>query len=337
MELVNIGPIDLRKRGGVITAANEAVIAFEKTGFKNTNLSTLGPSKTSILIKIYYNCLKIAASKSEVKYIFHLTFRNIFIFFPLISILVFFRKTTIVRKFAGDLDLRYVKSNMLQKYIISQTLKRVSKFYVETAFLKNKLENLLNKSRTNLGIWENTRDTTGISPCVRETLTNKLVFISRVSKDKGIERILSVLPHIKNPELSLDVYGPLEDISAAEIDVVANYKGILSSEEQVIEVLKTADALILPSTYASEGCPGILIEAMSVGTPVIVSNWRALPEVVENGGVVLNDFEYRSFCEAIISIRKDRKFFSEAAIQKSKDYDTFQVHKRIVREIHNIV
>lgn len=337
MELVNIGPIDIQKRGGVINAVNETVMAFEKEGCENTNLSTFGKMKILVMFEIYIKCLIFVTIKKNSIYIFHLTFRNIFLFFPLILCLTSLRQKVIIRKFAGDMDIRFFNSSRLQKYILIKVLSKVNKFYYETEFLKNKMEELLDGQFTNFGIWENTRNTTTTISGVKEKLTNNFVFISRISRDKGVARILSVLPHIKNLQFSFDFYGPLEDVTADEINLVANYKGVLCSEKEVIEVLRAADALILPSTYMSEGCPGVLIEAMSVGTPTIVSNWRALPGLIENCGIVLKDFHHNDFRDAIVSIRNNYENLSKESIKRSVEFDTIFVHRRIIKELENIV
>lgn len=59
-----------------------------------------------------------------------------------------------------------------------------------------------------------------------------------------------------------------------------------------------ADLLMLPSNY--EGLPIVIIEAMSMGKPVVASNVGGISEIVKNGenGFVLEN-DAKSFCEKI--------------------------------------
>jgi glycosyltransferase involved in cell wall biosynthesis len=50
-------------------------------------------------------------------------------------------------------------------------------------------------------------------------------------------------------------------------------------------LLQIAEALVFPSEYEGFGAP--VIEAMTLGTPVVCSDRAALPEVAAEGGLVL--------------------------------------------------
>jgi glycosyltransferase involved in cell wall biosynthesis len=51
--------------------------------------------------------------------------------------------------------------------------------------------------------------------------------------------------------------------------------------EDSLALIRDAAALVLPS-QESEGCPNVVLEAMALGTPVIVSDHGPLPELVEH-------------------------------------------------------
>ncbi|HTD85549.1 MAG TPA: glycosyltransferase family 4 protein, partial [Candidatus Binatia bacterium] len=65
------------------------------------------------------------------------------------------------------------------------------------------------------------------------------------------------------------------------------YKGFVSGDEKR-GLLRTSDCLCFPTYYEAESFGLVVIEAMAYGLPVVVTNWRSVPEVVppEYGHVV---------------------------------------------------
>ena len=61
-----------------------------------------------------------------------------------------------------------------------------------------------------------------------------------------------------------------------------HYGGLVPFYKSV-EVLKNYFALLFPTYYEGEGFAGTLIDALAAGVPVIASDWRYNPEIVEDG------------------------------------------------------
>ena len=59
------------------------------------------------------------------------------------------------------------------------------------------------------------------------------------------------------------------------------------SREEIIELLNLAEVFVFPSFFEGFGIPNI--EAMACGCPVITSNAFAIPEVVGDAALILND------------------------------------------------
>jgi len=60
------------------------------------------------------------------------------------------------------------------------------------------------------------------------------------------------------------------------------YKGFVSGEEKR-GLLRTSDCLCFPTYYEAESFGLVVIEAMAYGLPVVVTNWRGVPEVLPEG------------------------------------------------------
>ena len=75
------------------------------------------------------------------------------------------------------------------------------------------------------------------------------------------------------------------------------------------------DALVFPSRYEGFGAP--VAEAMVRGVPVISSNTTSLPEVVADGGVLLDPDDPVACATAIESVAADRAELSRRARERS--------------------
>lgn len=105
----------------------------------------------------------------------------------------------------------------------------------------------------------------------------KFIFISRCLKEKGIETCIQAISKFnqnsKSEKASLDIYGcdmkeylklfPKNNLLNANIKL----KGWT---DNTIETLLKYHAIIFPSTYR-EGIPRVILEAMSIGMPYIIS------------------------------------------------------------------
>lgn len=132
----------------------------------------------------------------------------------------------------------------------------------------------------------------------------RLVFISHVKQSKGINEILEVSKRLP-PDYTLDIYGPIKDESyTADYFKQYNvtYRGTINPD-QVTNTLINYDILLLPTFHSGEGYPGIVIEAFSVGIPVIATNFGGIPEIVTDryNGRLISPQNTDELEEAILS------------------------------------
>jgi glycosyltransferase involved in cell wall biosynthesis len=113
-----------------------------------------------------------------------------------------------------------------------------------------------------------------------------IIFVGRLSYEKGIMTLLQAMKEL-NDEVKLLIVGdgPLRDevIKFIQKNNLKNIKYLgPQKREKVLELIGKAKFLVFPSLWF-EGFPMVLLEAFSVGTPVLASNLGGIPEIVEEG------------------------------------------------------
>ncbi|WNB16865.1 glycosyltransferase family 4 protein [Marivirga arenosa] len=93
---------------------------------------------------------------------------------------------------------------------------------------------------------------------------------------------------------------------AKNLGIQQNVK-FLGYQNNAVEYIKAADIMVMPSKI--EGLPGVILEALSCGVPVIASNVGGIPEVVHNeqNGYVIEEFDKPSYISKIKKVLNDQK------------------------------
>ena len=76
------------------------------------------------------------------------------------------------------------------------------------------------------------------------------------------------------------------------------------TEEEKWELLRGADVFLFPTLYEGFGIP--VIEAQSVGVPVVTSNISSLPEVAGDGAIFVDPFSTESIAQGICQVLSDQ-------------------------------
>jgi glycosyltransferase involved in cell wall biosynthesis len=254
----------------------------------------------------------------------------------LVTLARLFRINIIIRAFGGAMDLHYEASNSLWQAIYRYTLKKSLIFYLETKALKNYFDG----HSSNIKQLVNPRKPVTKQPAKEpKSFKGRFVFIGQIRKDKGINEILYAIKNV-DPSVIIHIYGPIieDDLVFIEKEI-PNYKGILAID-QVVNTLHNYDVLLLPTYYQGEGYPGIIVEAFSIGMPVISTNWRAIPELVKNNinGVLIDPKSPDALIRAINQFGKlDYSVMSQRALESfNQNFQTNNVMGSVENDIKRV-
>jgi glycosyltransferase involved in cell wall biosynthesis len=133
-----------------------------------------------------------------------------------------------------------------------------------------------------------------------------VLFVGRLDPAKGIVELLEAFASLasRRPNLRLAFVGDgpgREQLRCKVKDLRREDRVRLAGacpSEKVPQWLAAANVLALPS-YA-EGCPNVVIEALSCGRPVIATNVGGIPELVsEKSGILVAPRDSRALARAI--------------------------------------
>ena len=154
----------------------------------------------------------------------------------------------------------------------------------------------------------------------------RLCTFSRVMKEKGIEdavnAVKTVNEHFGRIVYTLDIYGQVDSAQTewfnelkSTFPLYIKYGEFVPFDKSV-EVLKNYFALLFPTYYEGEGFAGTLLDAMAAGVPVIASDWRYNPEIVnEKTGYVYPVHDNHAFVTTLISVGNN----SDLLLSKKSD------------------
>lgn len=208
------------------------------------------------------------------------------------------KKTVVLRKFGGSFDLYMSKVSSKKQAVAVSTLKKCDLIFLETLSSISHIKSLVGAD-IKIEWFPNVRNKTSQKRNSKD-FNNRLVFLSHISDEKGVGDILEMSKQLKG-RYSINLYGAIKEDKYIDFDWDAhgvNYHGEISSDK-VPEVLKDSSLLLLPSYR--EGYPGIIIEALSVGLPVLSTTAGGIPEMISNGveGFLITPGDVDSACRYI--------------------------------------
>jgi glycosyltransferase involved in cell wall biosynthesis len=180
-----------------------------------------------------------------------------------------------------------------------------------------------------------------LPPRTYNTSHVRFMFAGNIRRTKGCGELFAAFSELRrrlreqnhDVRVTLDMYGPIygvaseapEGIEAAQQDADITFHGNVPNE-----VLRGAyiarDVFVFPSYWPTEGHSGALIEALFHGTPIVASDWRANPEVIQDGinGLLCKHHDVVTLADCMMRLALDvelRKKLSAGAVASARQYD----------------
>lgn len=152
----------------------------------------------------------------------------------------------------------------------------------------------------------------------KTTAPPSIVFMGLVNDGKGAMRVLETAAllrsaghcfvvrlagELESPEYGAQLRGFIAE-HALDDDVV--FEGVVSGRAKD-ELFADAAVFLFLTRFESETFPTVVLEAMSAGVPVVASDWRGIPDMVEPGvsGLLVRDGDPAAAAEVIGELLRD--------------------------------
>ncbi len=111
----------------------------------------------------------------------------------------------------------------------------------------------------------------------------------------------------------------------------------LENEKNIFDIINIFDVFILPS-IENEDFPNVILEAMSLGKPIIGTNIAGIPEQIENGvnGFVVAPQDIYSLSNAVILLIKDKKKREQMGAKSLERFNRLFSYKIVINKYINL-
>lgn len=175
----------------------------------------------------------------------------------------------------------------------------------------------------------------------------KFVFMARLLKEKGIGYFIEAAIALKKefPEAEFHVLGGgspatskrfIEKLNELNSKNIMHYHGFTSN---VSEFLGACDVFVLP-TYYREGIPRSILEALSVGLPVITTDMPGCKETIEadKNGILIEPRSQESLTQAMRYFLENPSKVEEMGLESRKlaetKFDVNIINEQLLKVIH---
>lgn len=228
-----------------------------------------------------------------------------------------------IKSFKKKLFLFFSKAVGLFDDVIFQATSEDEKKQIENIFPKSQIKIAANLSRK--------ISKQNINKIIKSQGEVRLLNVARIAPEKNLLFALEVLKSVKC-KVAFDFFGPMYDNSCWEkcknaianlpSNITASYKGVADGEK-IFELMESYHFLFLPSRGENFG--HIILEAMSAGLPVIISDktpWKNLEEKKIGWDISLNDCaKFSDTIEKCAAMTNDEyETYSKSAIDFASVY-----------------
>lgn len=230
-------------------------------------------------------------------------------------------KPCYLRAFGGSLDRYEQGLRPLLQRTFRSALRRADGLIVETELLHNYFTQMIGQKVHYVPGYRPVTEAEQAAAAGRNTSRPlRTLFVGHIREEKGVFVLLESLRKLAVGGATApqcDLYGPIYSAVSQrfqqELAATPNaaYRGQLKPE-QVIPTLRQYDALVFPTHFPGEGHPGVVIEAMMAGIPVITTRFRSVPELIkhEENGLLVEPRNGQQLSEAIQTLQENRRLLT---------------------------
>lgn len=172
-----------------------------------------------------------------------------------------------------------------------------------------------------------------------------VTMISRVIRSKGVLEFMTAAQHVGtcHPNIRFFLVGPEDEdsfdrLSTEELTQLKQIVTCSGPRRDIPSVLAISDIFVLPSAYR-EGIPRVLLEAASMGLPLVTTDSPGCNEVVENGvnGFLVPVRDIAALSQAILHLIEQpqlRQRFGQASRQRAVQRFDFSVVAAQTRSVY---
>jgi len=150
------------------------------------------------------------------------------------------------------------------------------------------------KARRTVVIPNGVADLAGGRQATEKREQAQILFVGALRSEKGVDVLIDALAllHQQGIAFTANLVGkPVSNDYMQELDTRISRAGLSSKVAlcgektggALCDAYAAATLFCLPTQYASEAMPRVVIEAMQFGLPIVATVWRGIPDLVENG------------------------------------------------------
>ncbi len=160
-----------------------------------------------------------------------------------------------------------------------------------------------------------------------------ILFVGMLTERKGVDKVISISSQLleEGHDIKTILVGDAHGENVFRKNVPERYREKIifaGGQKEIPEFMKLAHVLLLPSE--GEGLPGVVMEAMASGLPVVATDEGCTPDLIENGreGFLVDNGNYYHSVRKIILDRELRSQLQQRGKEKIEEFSWKNAAKR---------
>lgn len=217
--------------------------------------------------------------------------------------------------------VRYAsKKGRLVNLLIKKLYKRFDKVVCQSVEMQQSLAEVYSLDLKKLVVIPNPVIPVNIEKQLSHNPVKHLIIVARLSHEKGHIRLLEIIQKLpQNYHLTIAGDGPLKsDIEQKIVQLnIADRVKMVGQVSKVTALIAQHDLMVLSSF--TEGFPNVIIESLSVGTPVVAFEVGGLSHIIANdfNGYIVPQGDIQQFANQVIAACN--KSWDTTAIKKDAE------------------